>query len=113
MIVLAIQNSEPQFNITLKNTPETVALAVQTKLALWLGEWYLNLADGTDWLGSVIGFGTPADLTIQERILSTPGVLEITSYSSTNVNRKFTVNATILTQYSTTPQVIAYTQNIA
>lgn len=112
MIVLAIENNEPQFNKTLKDSPAAVAQCVMTKLALWLSEWYLNLADGTDWLGSVIGVGTPADLTIQERILQTPGVVEITSYSSTIVNRTFTVEATILTVYSVTPQAIAFTQNI-
>lgn len=112
MKVIAIVNGEPNLNSVLTDSPEAVGTAIKTKLNLWLSEWYLNLADGTDWLGSVIGFGTPADLTIQQRILSTPGVKEIVSYSSTNINRKFTVNAEILTAYSLTPLSLVYYKNI-
>ena len=88
------------------NTPAGPAQCVQTRLGLWKGQWFLNTDDGMDWLGKVLGkyTGSTRDVAIQARIVSTPGITEIVSYSSSlNRNtRKWTVNATLKTAYGQT-----------
>jgi len=106
MKVLALNpvTGDLQFDTIFKNSSEGVAQCVYTRLKLFLGEWWLNTQDGTDWYGSVIGYNTPYDLTIKNRILGTPGVVEIVDYSSVvDKNRNLSVTSTILTNFSVTP----------
>lgn len=90
-----------------RDQPEAVAQAVQTRLMLWKGEWYLNLDEGTPWQGGVLGRGTDltADTVIRDRILRTQGVAGIVedTYSSTlnRDTREFSVSCTIETVYGT------------
>ena len=102
------KDGDYQLNSFLSNSSQCVAQCVTTRLKLWLGQWFANVYDGTDWANAILGFGTPYDLTIQDRILGTQGVTEIVSYSSSIVNRNLSVNATVLTQYDTTPVVITF-----
>lgn|SRR5574343_392757 len=86
------------------NTPETVAQAVVTRLRLWTGEWFVDTTDGTPWDTEILGKRLQRknpDSAIKRRILETPGVTEITEYSSTfdGETRKFSVTATINTDY--------------
>lgn len=88
----------------LKNSPEAVAQAVLTRLKLWKGEWFFDTADGTPYMQDVLGKRYQRknpDSVIKSRILGTPGVTEITSYSSTfnGDTRAFSVTATINTAY--------------
>lgn len=66
------------------NTPDAVAQAVMTRLAMTKGAWFLNLNAGVDYNTQVLGYYTKntRDLVIQATILGTPGVKEIISYSS-------------------------------
>jgi len=84
-----------------RNTAEAVAQLVQTRLCLWLGEWFADTSDGTPWKTEILGRGTTGtyDAVIQDRILATAGVQSITSYSSTLLNRALTISATIQTLY--------------
>lgn len=88
------------------NTPATVAQAVQTRLFLIAGEWFLDTTTGVPYSTEIFGYGTEAtrDIAIQEIILETQGVTEITDYASTfnPTTRKFSVAATINTQYGPT-----------
>lgn len=87
------------------NTPEAVAQAVKTRLALAQGEWYLNLQEGTPYSTSILGESTQElyDQAIQDRILGTPGVTRIDSYASLlNEARELVVACTISTIYGTT-----------
>ena len=90
----------------LYNTPATVAQAVQTRLLLETGEWFLDVTEGTPYSTEILGEGTQPtyDDAIRTRILETENVTEITSYSSTldPVTRALTVNATISTAYGAT-----------
>lgn len=83
--------------------PEGVAQVVKTRLALWLGEWFLNLNEGTDWMGSVLGNRTAAlrDPMIRARVLGTPGVTDIEGYSSTfeGNSRRYSVAFRLNTAY--------------
>ncbi|QEE24532.1 hypothetical protein CS053_08470 [Rhodanobacter glycinis] len=96
-------NSSADFYI---DEPEAVSQAVQTRLELFTGEWFLDTSDGTPWNTDVLGKNTSAsyDMVIKERILGTPGVMSIDSYSSTldRNTRNLAVAATVTTQYGKT-----------
>lgn len=88
----------------LSNSPETVAQAVRTRLALFTGEWFLDIREGLD-KSLILGNNTAAtrDPEVQQRILGTSGVKSLLSYSSNvDARRNFTVQATIDTIYGTT-----------
>lgn len=86
-----------------RNVPETVAQSVVTRLKLWENEWFLDIAEGMPYIGSILGKYTiqDADAIIKDKILSTEGVVEILEYSSSfNPDlRKFSVSVTISTIY--------------
>lgn len=90
----------------LVNSSAAVAQAVQTRLALFLGEWFVDISDGTPWYSQILGKrnGRGYDSAIRQRILQTQGVTSIVSYSSSyNGNsRSLSVTATINTIYGQT-----------
>ena len=93
------------------NTPEAVAQAVQTRLGLRQGEWFLDTTVGTPYDSQILGAGKVAsyDYAIQAVILGTQGVNQITAYSS-NVDpttRAATVQCTIDTIYGQTALSVA------
>jgi hypothetical protein len=84
------------------NVPSAVAQAVMTRLRLSLGEWFLDLLEGTPYHGQILGNNTQQlyDQAIQQRILDTEGVKSIDEYfSSLSENRVLTVTATITSIY--------------
>ena len=87
----------------LVNSPACVAQAVQTRLLLFTGEWFLDTTEGTPWKEKVLGTGTKAfyDRAIQERVLATEGVSSIDDYSSAldPVTRHLSISMTITTIY--------------
>jgi hypothetical protein len=88
----------------LKNTPETVAQAVMTRLKLITGEYWLNLTVGMPWL-NIIGQRVSSayyDPIIQQVILGTPGVTQVTSYSSSVTGRNLSVICSIDTLFGST-----------
>lgn len=90
----------------LRDTPETVAQAVMTRLQLWTGEWFVDTADGTPWSTQVLGKYTALvrDGAVRQRILDTPGVKSIDAYSSSvdTETRALSLTATISTVYGST-----------
>lgn len=86
-----------------RDVPEAPAQAVKTRLALRLGEWFLDTSDGTPWNEEVLGKHTAGtrDAAIRERIEGTTGVTALDSYSSTfdPNTRQFSVDAGISTAY--------------
>lgn len=85
------------------NSPSGVGQCVVTRLKLIKGEWFLDVTAGTDY-GKIVGRNSQAtyDAEIKRVILGTQGVTSIVSYSSSlSADRKLTVTATILTDYST------------
>jgi hypothetical protein len=91
----------------LKDSPEAVAQAVKTRLGLFEGEWFLNIAAGTPYYTQILGKGkmTKYDAAIKAVILGTQGVRFIISYASTvnRDSRKLSINCTLQTIYSTLP----------
>lgn len=87
------------------NKAEGVGQLVETRLLLWLGQWYLNVDDGTPYMTRVLGRYTSdfRDATIRERILNTPDVTAIDGYNSQldRQSRGWTVNADIATTFGT------------
>jgi hypothetical protein len=89
------------------DSPEAVAQVIKTRLLLMTGEWFLDTTDGTPYATQILGTGTSStrDLAVKRRILQTPGVKQITSYSSSVVDRKFSVSVTVDTIYGQTATV--------
>lgn len=88
--------------IFLSDSPAVVVQAILTRLHLWSGEWFLDDREGTPYEQGVLGHGTQGtrDLVLKSRILGTPGVSELISYSSSvDAARKMTVQATVQTIY--------------
>lgn len=87
----------------LVNSAAAVAQAIQTRLLLMQGEWFLDVTEGTPYSTQILGRGTTAtyDRAIRDRILGTQGVTAISSYSSSlnRTTRALTVNATVQTIY--------------
>jgi len=90
----------------LVDSPEAVAQAIQTRLKLIQGEWFLDQTAGTPYNTEILGAGTQAtrDLAVQAVILETQGVTEIVDYAShlDPGTRTFTVAAVVNTQYGQT-----------
>jgi hypothetical protein len=85
------------------DSPDGVAQCVRTRLGLWQGQWFLNLPDGMPWQTEVLGKYTDAtrDIAIKARILGTPGVTSIVSYSMSldRFSRQLTGSVTVDTAY--------------
>lgn len=94
-----------------RDTPEAVGQAVKTRLLLWLGEWFLDIEDGTPYFQGVLGKKTidEADQTLKQRILGTQGIVDIESYASSidQETRLLTVTCTINTIYGQTAVQVA------
>jgi hypothetical protein len=92
------------------NTPEGVAQAVQTRLLLWTGEWFLNAQEGTPYNERILGANkqTSFDIAVKERILGTRGVTEIIDYKSSvdPDTRAVRVQARIATEFGETQVTI-------
>lgn len=88
-----------------RDVPEAPAQAVQTRLFLRLGEWFLDTTEGTPWDTEILGAHTQntRDAALRERIEETAGVSSLDAYSSTfdPNTRLFAVQATITTVYGT------------
>jgi hypothetical protein len=97
-------NNDYQIGLFLKDTPETVAQAVISRLSLWQGEWFLDTTEGTPYLQSIVGFSTNYDIDIQERILNTKGVRGLLNYTSEITNRVLNVTFTLDTIYGISSQ---------
>lgn len=86
----------------LVNSPEAVAQAVQTRLRLATGEWFLDRTEGTPYSTDILGKGTLDlyDQAIKDRIINTPGVLSIDNYASLlDEQRNLTVTCLLTTLY--------------
>lgn len=86
------------------NVPEAVAQAVQTRLLLERGEWFLDQEAGTPYKTDILGTHTQSkyDAALRGRIQGTVGVTKVLSYSSVVVKRRLTATAKINTAFGST-----------
>lgn len=87
-----------------EDSPEAVAQAILTRLRLWKGEWFLDTSEGTPWSDKVLGKRQRSknyDAVLRNKILTTAGVSELLSYSSSfnGDTRRLTVTAKVKTIY--------------
>lgn len=90
-------------NNFLRDIPEAVAQAVVTRLKLWLGEWFLDVAEGTPYVQAVLGKYTAQTLgpAMRQRILETrdvTGIVEFDFQIDPN-ERSVSIQAMITTAY--------------
>jgi hypothetical protein len=90
------------------NQPEGVAQKVQTRLLLWVGEWFLDKTVGTPWLQQILGYNTAAnrDIAIRTVIIQTENVTLLSNYNSSvggSGPRGLVVSGLITTTFSKTP----------
>ena len=98
------------------DSPEAVAQAVKTSLALFQGEWFLDTSIGMPWLTQVIGSNTQSiyDDLIRGKVLQVSGVASIDSYTSLldKTSRKLTVSMSITTNFSEQQVVVDTTVQV-
>lgn len=99
-----------------RDVPEAVGQACATRLRLWLGEWFMDLEDGTPYLQGVLGkHQQPVpNLTIVDRARGTQGLTSLTEYEAVidPDTRTMDVSFLIDTIYGPTPVEIANYGNI-
>ena len=80
---------------------DTIVERLRTRLATWLGDWYLDTARGIDYKNKILGQsrnGGEISAIMRREILSEPGVDQIFSFSLTQDaedRRGFTVSAQV------------------
>lgn len=88
---------------------DEIAQTVQTRLRLFLGEYFRDITEGTPWFddGGILGKGitnSQREAILRNRIIGTPGVIRLTSFSTSFdlATRVYSVTAGILTKYGVT-----------
>lgn len=82
---------------------EEIAQTIQTRLRLFTGEYFRNILEGTPWFDFILtkrGTATSKDAILKNRIIRTPGVLQLTAYNATfDVDaRRYSISASVLTE---------------
>lgn len=94
------------------DSAEAVAQAIETRLKLWIGEWFADTSDGTGWSQAILGKQSKNlyELTLRQRVLETFGVTSIESFQSSldSDTRRLTVSMTVNTIYGQTTVTGAY-----
>lgn len=86
---------------------EEIAQTIETRLALFLGEYFRDITDGTPWFEQILGKGSSLEgkeAAIKNRIIRTEGVVQLTSFNTDFdiPTRAYTVSASVLTIYGET-----------
>ena len=86
---------------------EEIAQTVETRLRLFLAEFFRDVTDGTPWFEQILGKGSSLEAkeaAIKNRILRTEGVIRLTKFSTEfDIDtRKYTITAGILTSFGET-----------
>jgi hypothetical protein len=88
------------------NVPAAVGQAVETRLLLFQGDWFLDAQEGTPYISGVLGKfpQSQADTIVRDRTLNTQGILDITTFQSSidADNRAYSVDEVIDTIYGET-----------
>lgn len=113
------ENGDYTFGNSLNNfhidNVDAVAQAIDTRLKLWVGEWFADVSDGTGWTQAILGKHSQNlyELTLRQRVLETRGVISIQEFqSSLDPNtRELAVTMVVDTIYGQTDLTGAYEWN--
>lgn len=79
---------------------EATRQAVIRRLRLFLGEYFLDATDGTGWFSGILGKTRQdfAEAALKRRIITTPGIIGISSFSLTVEprERRISVQASVI-----------------
>jgi len=83
---------------------DEIVQTVKTRLALFLGEYFRDITNGTPWYEQILGKFASLDTVesvLRMRIATTPDVVRLTSFTTDFDidSRKYSVTAGILTQF--------------
>lgn len=83
---------------------DEISQTVKTRLMLFLGEYFRDIADGTPWFQQILGKGsslTAKEAALKMRMARTEGVVQLTRFSAEfdPNTRKYSVSAGILTKF--------------
>lgn len=83
---------------------DEIAQTVETRLMLFLGEYFRDITDGTPWFQQILGKGaslSAKEAALKMRMMRTEGVIQLTHFSTDyNIDtRKYSVSAGILTEF--------------
>jgi hypothetical protein len=86
---------------------EEIAQTIKTRLYLFVGEYFRDMTEGTDWFGKILGKGKglqTAEATIRRRIAQTDGVLSIAEFNTDFdlPTRTLSVSCGVVTPYGQT-----------
>lgn len=93
---------------------DTIRLSVAQRLKIllqtFLGEWFLNTETGVPYFDGVFGkvqSKNSVDLIFQQKILSDPGVIEITNFTSSldSSRRTYSMSFTVRTSEGVTDEI--------
>lgn len=81
-----------------------IAQTIRTRLALYLGEYFRDIKEGTPWYEQILGKFVSLDIVeaaLRNRISNSPGVVRIAAFATDFDldNRKYSVTASVLTEY--------------
>ena len=81
-----------------------IAQTIQTRLRLFLGEYFRDITDGTPWFEQILGKATnmnAREAALRQRVANTKGVIRLTAFTTDfNIDEKtYTVSVSVLTQY--------------
>lgn len=88
--------------LNLVTDEDTIVDRLRTRLATWLGDWYLDTSRGIDYKNRILGQsrnGSEISAILRREILSEPGVERIESFSLTQDSedrRGFTASAVVM-----------------
>lgn len=83
---------------------DEIAQTIETRLRLFLGEYFRDTTEGTAWFQQVFaknGTTSSKESVIRTRIAQTDGVIQLTSFETDFdvITRTYTVTAAVLTIY--------------
>lgn len=91
---------------------ETVGQRLKILLLSFTGDWFWDTTYGVDYWGRILGKKTSkasVDLLMQQAILSEPGVKQIVTFTSTLINRQYSLTFSVKVVDGTVTQPITIT----
>lgn len=91
---------------------DEIAQTIQTRLRLFLGEYFRDITDGTPWFEQILGKATnmnAREAALRQRVANTQGVIRLTAFNTDfNIDeKKYTVSVSVLTQFG----IVEVTEN--